>query len=53
MDSGGYKFIFNEGNYQILEEDEYFAVDYHYKQIAAFKTKIAAFEYVLWKLKGC
>lgn len=46
MDNGGYKFIYNDDVYQILDEGEYFAVDKDYRQIAAFKTSNAAFEYV-------
>lgn len=52
MDNGGYKFIYDKPPYLIADESEYYAVYKDYKQIAAFKTKDAAFEYVAIKLYG-
>lgn len=46
MDNGGYTFIYNDGKYQILDERDYYPVNLNYKQIAAFKEKNAAFDYV-------
>jgi hypothetical protein len=51
MDNGGYKFIYVDHPWSLLDETEYFAVNYNYKQIAAFKTKDLALEYILWKKK--
>lgn len=48
MDSG-WKFIYSEGPWSILDETEYFPVNYNYKQIAAFKNKDEAYRYVFWK----
>lgn len=50
MDNGGYRFIYNDDRYAILDETEYFAVNLNYKQVAAFKFKEDAFEYVRWKI---
>lgn len=47
-----WKIIYNDGTYQILDETEYFAVDKDYKQIAAFKEKEDAFEYVQHRKAG-
>lgn len=49
MDSGGYNFVFDSKPYMVADETEYFAVYKDSKQIAAFKTKDAAVEYILWK----
>ncbi len=49
MDNGGWKVIYDNKPYLICDETEYFAVYREYKQIAAFKTKDLAFEYVFLK----
>lgn len=49
MDDGGYKFIYDDKKYQILDEIDYFAVDEDYKHIASFKERDEAFKYVMWK----
>jgi hypothetical protein len=51
-----YRFIYNDGTYQILEEEPtaseiYYEVDKNYKQVAAFKDKKEAFLWVGWKNK--
>ena len=46
MDSGGYKIIYDAGVYLIADETDYFAVYKNFRQIAAFKTKELAFDYV-------
>lgn len=45
MDSG-YKFIYDNPPYLISDETDYFAVYKDYKQIASFKTRQLAFDYV-------
>lgn len=49
MDSGGYNFVYDNKPYLVADEREYFAVYLDYKQVAAFKTKDSAVEYILWK----
>lgn len=56
MDDGGYNFIYNDGDYQILveeivdaEEDRsYYAVHKNYKLVASFKDKKEALLWVGW-----
>lgn len=50
MDNGGYKFVMDLEPYLVSDESDYFAIYLHYKQVAAFKNKKDAFEYVLWKV---
>jgi hypothetical protein len=48
MDNGGYKIYYDKKPYTILDETEYFPVFKDYTQIAAFKDKEDALDYVLW-----
>lgn len=46
MDSGGYTFIYDNKPYLIADEKDYYAVYNDYKQIAAFKLREDAFDYI-------
>lgn len=49
MDSGGYIVVYKDEPYIVFDEGDYFPVNLNSRQIAAFKTKADAVEYILWK----